>query len=302
LKESKEVLELEREKKELQRRLSELKEKRRGIKEKEILLNSEIQQLRIRKARLEGELENVQAEFERYKDVKDLEIGDVEVLKSKIREIEARIRLLGPVNLKAKEDYNEALKEFEELEAKITKLREEKKRIIDMINEIEAKRKRIFMETLEGLNKKFNEVYNELVGGKAEVVLEREGDIESGLLLRVKPKGKKVLSIDSLSGGEKTMVAISFLFAIQRFRPYPFYVLDEIDDALDFANSEKIGELIKKYSSTSQFICISHNDITIKRADRIYGIVMDNGRSRIFGVDFDEAGNIVLKRKKKQTC
>ncbi len=299
LKESKEVLSLEKRKKEIRDRLAVLKERRREMKENELLLNSEIQQLRIRKARLEGEFENVKSEFEKHKDMSNLKIGDVEELRAKIRDVEAKIRLLGPVNLRAKEDFEELSIEFKELEAKINKLKEEKNKIIEMINDIEAKRKKIFMETLESLNKRFNEVYNELVGGKAELVLERKDDIESGLMIKVKPKSKKVLSIDSLSGGEKTIVAISFLFAIQRYKPYPFYVLDEIDDALDFANSEKIGELIKKYSSTSQFICISHNDVTIKKADRIYGIVMENGRSKIFGVDFDEKGNIRLKRKNK---
>ncbi len=295
--ENQEVKKLEEKKKELMEKLAKLKEERRFKVEQRLRLEAEVNQLKIRKARLEGELENIMIEFEKYKDREGLEQKDPQQLQAEIRSIEMRIRALSPVNLKAIEDYEEFRKDYEEFAEKVKKLREEKARILGMIEEIEEKRKRVFMDTLRGLNEKFNEVFDELIGGSVELKLEREDDIESGLLINVRPKNKKITSIDALSGGEKTMVAIAFLFAVQQYKPYPFYALDEIDAALDPVNSEKLGDLINMYSKSSQFIVISHNDITVKKASRIYGVVMEGGISRVFGVKFDENGKLVLDRK-----
>jgi chromosome segregation protein len=206
--------------------------------------------------------------------------------------------MLGPVNMKAIEDYEEFKKDYDEFRVKVEKLREEKRSIMNMIEELEEKRRKVFLDTLYNLSKRFQEVYDELVGGYAELKLEDENNIESGLIIEVRPKNQKLVTIDGLSGGEKTMVAVAFLFAVQRYKPYPFYALDEVDAALDPINSEKIGDLILKYSETSQFIVISHNDITVKKAKRIYGVVKEKGTSRIFGVEFDENGKLVLKKKK----
>ena len=296
--ESDEVKKLEERKKELISRLNALKDERRKKVEHNLRLESEINQLRIRKARLEGELENVRLEFEKYKDKEGLEEQDPQKLQQEIRSIESRLRMLGPVNMKAIEDYEVFKKDYDEFRAKVEKLREERRSIIRMIEDLEEKRKRVFLETLTNLSKRFREVYDELVGGYAELKLEDENNIESGLIIEVRPKNQKLVTIDGLSGGEKTMVAIAFLFAVQRYKPYPFYALDEIDAALDPINSEKIGELILKYSETSQFIVISHNDITVKKAKRLYGVVKDKGASKIFGVEFDENGKLVLKKKK----
>ncbi len=296
--ESGEVKKLEARKRELMARLNSLKSERRSRVEQNLRLESEINQLRIRKARLEGELENIKLEFEKYRGREGLKERDPQKLQQEIRSVESRIRMLGPVNMRAIEDYEEFKKDYEEFRMKVEKLRDEKKSIIKMIEDLEEKRRNVFMNTLKQLSEKFREVYDELVGGYAELKLEDESDIESGLIIEVRPKNQKLVTIDGLSGGEKTMVAIAFLFAVQRYKPYPFYALDEIDAALDPVNSEKIGELIRNYSKTSQFIVISHNDITVKKAKRLYGVVKDKGASRIFGVEFDENGKLMLKRKR----
>ncbi len=296
--ESEEVRKLEAKKKEIMERLAHLKEQRRFKVEQRLRLEAEVNQLKIRKARIEGELENIKLEYEKYREREgELKVKDPQQLQAEIRTVEMRMRVLAPVNLKAIEDYEIFSKEYEEFLEKVRKLREERTRIISMIEEIEEKRKKVFMETLKGLNEKFNRVYDELVGGSVELRLEREDDIESGLLINIRPKNKKITSIDALSGGEKTMVAIAFLFAVQQYKPYPFYALDEVDAALDAVNSEKLGDLIDLYSKRSQFIVISHNDITVRKASRIYGVVMEGGVSRIFGVKFDENGKLVLEGK-----
>ena len=124
-----------------------------------------------------------------------------------------------------------------------------------------------------------------------ELVLENPNDLESGLFIKAQPPGKKLLNIDSMSGGEKTLTAFTFLFAIQRYRPSPFYILDEADAALDKNNTKKISNLIKKQSDIAQFIVISHNDSLVSEADHVYGVSMEDGESKIIGVKLPKNGN-----------
>jgi chromosome segregation protein len=103
-------------------------------------------------------------------------------------------------------------------------------------------------------------------------------------LIEAAAAGKKMMNIDLMSGGEKTLTALAFLFAIQKYRPSPFYILDEIDAALDKPNSKKTVDLIKKYSKDSQFIVISHNEFTMQSADCVYGVSMSDGESTVIGI------------------
>ena len=115
--------------------------------------------------------------------------------------------------------------------------------------------------------------------------LEDPLDIQSGLIIQANPGGKNLLNIDAMSGGEKTLTALAFLFAIQRYKPAPFYILDEVDAALDKVNTKKVADLIKKMSKKEQFLVITHNDYTIKQGDRVYGVSMENGESKILGLE-----------------
>ncbi|MBU0536049.1 MAG: AAA family ATPase, partial [Nanoarchaeota archaeon] len=119
--------------------------------------------------------------------------------------------------------------------------------------------------------------------GEASLVIENEEmPFEGGLMIKVKLSGNKFMDIRSLSGGEKTMTALAFIFAIQEHDPASFYVLDEVDAALDKKNSEKLSQLVSKYSERAQYILISHNDGVIIQASTIYGVSMDeHGRSQV---------------------
>ncbi|MDY6771704.1 MAG: AAA family ATPase, partial [Candidatus Nanohaloarchaea archaeon] len=128
-------------------------------------------------------------------------------------------------------------------------------------------------------------------GGEADLELEEEGNIDSGLIISAQPPGKDPAVIDSLSGGEKTLTAISFVFAIQEYRPSPFYIMDEIDAALDEKNSKTLSELLKDYAQESQLIFISHNNETVRHADRAYGVSMTDGVSKVRSIELDETGN-----------
>ncbi len=115
--------------------------------------------------------------------------------------------------------------------------------------------------------------------------MEIEDNIDSGLIIEASPEGKKILNLDSMSGGEKTLTSLAFLFAIMQHYSSPFYVLDEVDAALDKANTRKIVNLVKKYSNETQFIVITHNDFTIQEADKVFGVSMESGVSKIFGIE-----------------
>jgi chromosome segregation protein len=104
-------------------------------------------------------------------------------------------------------------------------------------------------------------------------------------MIRANPAGKRMINLDLMSGGEKSLTALAFIFAIQKYRAAPFYVLDEVDAALDKENSQKVAELIKALSRDEQFILITHNDQTIKYGDRVYGMTMDRGESKILGIE-----------------
>jgi chromosome segregation protein len=119
---------------------------------------------------------------------------------------------------------------------------------------------------------------------KSDADLRLVGGLDSGLIIEASTKGNKMTNIDAMSGGEKTLTAMAFLFAIQRFKPAPFYILDEIDAALDKPNTKKIVELIKKYMGHSQFIVITHNEATIQEAGCVYGVSMDEGESNLIGI------------------
>ena len=151
------------------------------------------------------------------------------------------------------------------------------------MNEIETKKKEQFMKTFEQANNNFQTIFNNLFKkGKACLQLDNPTTpFEDGLSIKVKLLGNRFLDLKSLSGGEKTLTALSFIFAIQEYQPASFYILDEIDAALDKHNSETLSKLIRSYSDRAQYIVISHNDSIISEADTLFGISMVDGISKV---------------------
>ena len=283
-KESKEVLELEKEKEEIDKSLDELRLKRKELFEKRLMIQSKINKLKINFAKKEAELNNLKLEVEKYKGVKFID-EELKVLEFKIQETITTLNSFGLINLKAIEDYEEFKGEFDELKRKYDKIREEKEAIVEMMNKIDEKKKEAFYECLRAIDKNFREVFREIAEGNASLELENPLDIESGLLIQASPKGKSMTNIDAMSGGEKTLTALAFLFAVQKYKPAPFYILDEIDAPLDKVNTKRVVEMIKKLSKKEQFIVITHNDYTIKQGDIVYGVTMENGESKILGLE-----------------
>jgi len=239
----------------------------------------------LKNAEASANLAALNQDFAQYEGVKlDLEKTE-EHLKSEISKFERMMLDIGSVNMRALEVYDEAEKQYNEFLQKKGTLGKEKEDVLMMMNEIEGKKKELFMKTFEVVNNNFRNFFTMLTtkGADATLVIENEENpFEGGVRVNVKISGSKFLDIRGLSGGEKTMTALAFIFAIQENEPASFYVLDEVDAALDKHNSERLAKLIRKYSDKAQYIMISHNDNVISTADILYGVSMnEDGISQV---------------------
>ena len=267
-----------------EREIDSLRERKRRLNEKKLNLEIEINRVELQRERIEKEIGEINEKLKEYEGLELFEGRPFEIEKQ-IKKVEREISSLGPINFRAIEEFEKIRKEFEEYKKRYEQILKEKESILKMIEEIEKRRKEVFMKTLNSVSEKFGEIFHRMTGGKGSLRLEDPENIESGLLIEANPAGKKLLNIDAMSGGEKTLVALAFLFAIQSYRPSPFYLLDEVDAALDKPNSRKIAQFLKEVSKNSQFIVITHNDETIKFADRIYGVTMVDGESKIIALE-----------------
>ncbi len=242
----------------------------------------------LKNAEIAALLAGMSQEFSQYEGVKlDLEKDEHE-LKSEISKFEKMREDIGTVNMRALEVYEEAEKQYGEFMDKKGKLATEKDDVLAMMKEIDGKKKELFIKTFDIVNNNFKNFFNMLTtkGAEATLVLENEqSPFEAGIRINVKITGSKFLDIRGLSGGEKTMTALAFIFAIQEHEPASFYVLDEVDAALDKHNSEKLAKLIRKYAERAQYVMISHNDNVISEADVLYGVSMnEDGISQVVGL------------------
>lgn len=262
----------------------------RNLSNKVVANEARLNSLSIEIARLKAELAGLEEEFKGFLGVELLSNKNVSELNHIIRSNESRLETFGAVNMRALEIYDQAHQELETLNEKLLKLEHEKGDVLVMINEIDTKKKEIFLKTYNLLNKNFGATFK-LLATKGEAFLELENQkdpFSGGVLIKVRLKGSKFLDIRSLSGGEKTLTALAFIFAVQEFEPAFFYVLDEVDSALDKKNSEKLSLLLKDYSRTAQYLVISHNDSIIEQSDVLFGISIDsNGVSKVTSIKLE---------------
>ncbi|MEM5882184.1 MAG: AAA family ATPase [Candidatus Aenigmatarchaeota archaeon] len=274
-----------------EKELEKLRRERKKLFDEKLNLQNKIANNKIKIARLEAEKEKYLAELEEFRDVQEFIDEDIEKLTIMQDKISFEIKSLGPINFKAIEDFEKIKSDFETLKEKFDKVRAEKDKIIATISEIENKRREKFFSTMNMVSERFNYLFNKLIGGQAKIELEDANNLDSGLLIEVKFPDKGYVDLDSLSGGEKTLVAILFLMSLQMIRPCAFYSLDEIDAALDKINSEKIANLLKELSKNTQIIIITHNDITVKYADTLYGVTLEDGESKILSLKVNDAAS-----------
>ncbi|MBD3354815.1 chromosome segregation protein SMC [Candidatus Woesearchaeota archaeon] len=258
----------------IQEQESKIEEIREKSKDVEIEMNN----ISLKNAEIKAKLSGLQEDFKQYEGVKINKEKPEEQLKQEIDKFEKIVSEIGNVNMRSLEVYEEIEKEYQSLLNKKEKLSLEKQDVIEMMDEIEGKKKDLFMKTFNVLEENFKKIFSAITAKdrEASLVLENtENPFEGGLDIKVKITGKKTLDIRSLSGGEKTLTALAFIFAIQEHEPHSFYVLDEVDAALDKHNSEKLSKLIRDYVKKAQYLIISHNDAMISEADNLYGVSMN---------------------------
>src|SRR3989339_14921 len=243
---------------------------------------------KIQKAQLDAQIESLNSELAEFTSLETLPLS-TEQLKERLQKAQFGISRLGNVNMRALEVFDKVEEQVKIIEEKVKVIQEEKEQIDKIIQEIDKKKKKSFLSTLSAVNEYFTRNFTQL-SRKGEVTLElenKQNPFEGGLSILVKVSHGKHFDITSLSGGEKTMVALSLIFAIQEYKPYCFYVFDEIDAALDKHNSELLSALIKKYMTTGQYIVITHNDTLISEASNLYGVSMQENISKIISLKLD---------------
>ena len=251
---------------------------------KNILHNIEqtINNFKIDKARIGAEIENLETEILEFPGVEIIKTNK-ETLSQRLHKAQSILSSIGSVNMRSLEVYDEVKKEYDSVREKVDIIAKEKEGILKIIHEIDIKKKKAFLKTLEDLNNIFSRNFSQ-ISTKGTVSLElenRKEPFEGGVNILVKTGHGKYFDVTSLSGGEQTMVALSLIFAIQELNPYCFYVLDEIDAALDKRNSERLANLLKKFMQKGQYIVITHNDEIITNATNLYGVSMHDGISKI---------------------
>ena len=219
------------------------------------------------------------------------ELNNPGEMKKRIAQIKDEIRKLGDVNVNAIEDYRNLSERYVFMKTQHDDLVEAEKTLLDIIEELDTGMRRQFMEKFAQIQKEFDKVFKELFGGgKGTLELVEDEDIlECGIRIIAQPPGKKLQNMMQLSGGEKSLTAISLLFAIQNLKPSPFCLLDEIEAALDDSNVGRFARYLHKLTSHTQFIVITHRRGTMAAADRLYGITMqEKGVSTLVSVNLIE--------------
>ncbi len=248
-------------------------------------IEQEINNFKIDRARITAEVENLEMEILEFSNVEIVKMNRDSLIEklSKTQDILIRI---GSVNMRSLEVYDEIKEEYDSIKTKVESIDKEKGSIFKIIHEIDIKKKKAFMKTFLDLNDIFSRNFAQ-ISTKGQVFLELENKkdpFEGGVSIIVKTGHGKYFDVTSLSGGEQTMVALSLIFAIQELNPYCFYILDEIDAALDKRNSERLANLLKKYMQKGQYIIITHNDEIITNATNLYGISMHDGVSKVISL------------------
>ncbi len=208
-----------------------------------------------------------------------------------IADLRQKIAKLGSVNLEAVGELAEVEKRAADLRAQFDDLTAGRAKLRQIIDQINADSRRLFAETLAAVRRHFQELFRKLFGGgMADVVLEDESDVlESGIEITARPPGKELQRISLLSGGERALTAVALLLAIFRSKPSPFCLLDEVDAAMDEANTVRLAGLLREFAQRSQFVVVTHKKRTMAAADALYGVTMqESGVSKLVAVRFED--------------
>lgn len=212
---------------------------------------------------------------------------DLPGLQYELRSLQKRLQAMEPVNMLALEEYDRTQARLEELSQKLKTLEEERTELLLRIENFTTLRQRAFREAFDAVNQNFQSIFATLSDGDGHLQLEDPQDpFNGGLNLVAHPKGKPVQRLASMSGGEKSLTALSFIFSLQRYRPSPFYAFDEVDMFLDGANVERLARMIKQQAQQAQFIVVSLRRPMIESAQRTIGVTQARGAyTQVLGID-----------------
>ncbi|MFH1684910.1 MAG: hypothetical protein ABH983_01255 [Candidatus Micrarchaeota archaeon] len=270
--------------------LAKIGEKRGVVRIKLDKTVKDLNQVEIKKATTTTRLEDMNAEFSSFSEFEKVDASK-DALTKMIAEAERTLNSLGNVNMASIEMYDKKRAEIDGVEEKITQLDKEREAILLMINEIEVHKKEAFFEAYEAISDNFKNMFKYVNVGQGHLYLNNPQDpFESGLFIKLR-RNNTEHSLDALSGGEKTVVALMFIFALQLFRPSPFYILDEVDAALDKPNSKNLSDLVSTMSEHSQFILVSHNDIVMANSDSVIGVTKIGDISKLVGIKLKQVVN-----------
>jgi chromosome segregation protein len=284
-------------------KISELDDEIESLNKTYISLNDEKSNLSIQKAEYSSEkahhystLVNMYGIEMRQIQGFDPELHNQNEMENDIRSIEEQIEKIGVVNYLAKTDYEQLDARHQEISASIEDLTSSKKELLLHIKEIEDEIEFRIDSSFNSISVHFAEIFEQLFpGGKGSLELtNKENLLETGIEINVQPKGKKVKKLSLLSGGERSLAAIAFLFAIFKSFPSPFYILDEVEAALDDANLHRMINLLNYVKDDAQFIIVTHQQQTMHAGDILYGVTMEPGSgSRIFIKTKSEFENLI---------
>lgn len=215
----------------------------------------------------------------------------LETLQKQLKSLQRRLEAMEPVNMLALEEYERTQERLEELTHKLTTLEEERTELLLRIENFTTLRRRAFQEAFAAVNKNFQAIFAELSDGDGYLQLDDPQDpFNGGLNLVAHPKGKPVRRLASMSGGEKSLTALSFIFALQRYRPSPFYAFDEVDMFLDGANVERLSKMIRHQAQQAQFMVVSLRRPMIESAERTIGVTQARGAyTQVLGINLQRA-------------
>ena len=233
----------------------------------------------------------------------EMNYGTKEVDYERVKMMRKRIENMGAVNMTAPEEYDALNERNEFLKTQMADLDNAKKDLKSAINKINQTTRENFKYTFEQVRVHFKNIFQSLFrGGECDLVLTQPDNLlETGIEIYAQPSGKKLLNISSMSGGEKTLTAMSLLFAFFTHHPSPFCIMDEADAALDEANVERYVNLIREFSKSTQFIVVTHNKRTMESARMLYGITMEeSGVSKVMSVNLADRNNAEENKKKEE--
>jgi len=290
----------------LEARLGSQKQERDRLERHYHTQQHELQQLHWQREKLEAEQQQRREQFATLQETiaarrpelpdplpvipAEIQEQGVVALQHQLRALAKKIQAMEPVNMLALEEYDRTQGRLQDLTEKLQTLESERTELLLRIENFTTLRQRAFMESFDAVNQNFKEIFAQLSDGDGYLQLDDpETPLDSGLNLVAHPKGKPVRRLASMSGGEKSLTALSFIFALQRYRPSPFYAFDEVDSFLDGANVERLAKVIAQQSDQAQFLVVSHRRPMIEAAERTIGVTQARGaHTQVLGISLPQ--------------